>query len=175
MSYWPSHSSRHWSYHIFTYLGDLWDDMVANGELMQHSRKYEIRRLITVTEPAVPGEVKEIWVTVQENSRSTGQGYAFATQDQSFVQEITDVIEEACEYFWKRPIPEFWGVPEIEGITESEIERRINTYNDGENQREAKRTMKKKFDLAQLPPERKRALIERVEQVKNKWGFRWLE
>jgi hypothetical protein len=124
------------------------------------SRRYRIRRGDTI---------------VEVNSRPTGSGWAFETQDQPFAQAIIDEIEDACRYFWQRPVPDYFGCPEVEGISDDDIERRVKGFDTGENTREARRTMKKQFALTDLPKDRQRALVERIERIKRQYEFSWLD
>jgi hypothetical protein len=112
---------------------------------------------------------------VEACSRPTGSGWAFETQDQPFAQAIIDEIEEACRFFWQQPAPDYYGCPEIEGISDEDVDTRIAAFDSGENTREARRTMKKQFDLVDLPRDRKRALIERIERLKRQYEFAWIE
>lgn len=144
---------------------------VVNTTSMYTGRKYQILR---------KGADGNMELTEAQCSNSTRSG--FHPSEQDFSNEIMHEIEIACEYFHVRPIPDYFGVPEIEGISDEEVIRRVKNFDDNENEKEAggyhdymsKRTHGK-FPVSELPLERQRALIERIEVIKNRWEFKWLE
>lgn len=152
---------------------------MADGELeamrAQQQAAAEIHAKVVSGKEARCYRVRRGDELVECESRPTGSGWAFQPQEQALAQAIVDEIENACRYFWERPVPDYYGCPEIEGVSDEEVERRIRTFNQGENTREAKRVGQAMFDLEALPRERQRALIERVERLKAEWGFAWLD
>ena len=94
--------------------------------------------------------------------------------DSAFINAIVDEIQEACRYFHEVNPPPFLGCPEIEGISDETVEMRVRRIDEGENTAEAIRSKKKRYPLQELPRERKRALIERIERLKREWQFEFV-
>lgn len=99
--------------------------------------------------------------------------HCLAPADQAFADEIVKLIQQACEYFYKKnnwtPLE---GVEEATlPISDDEVRTRIERLDRGENTREAERTKLDRYPLTDLPWAVQRALIERVDEVKIAWGF----
>ncbi len=107
----------------------------------------------------------------------THLGPALRSSDQAFANQIVDEIQEACRYFYEVDPPTYEGCEEIEGVSDDEVERRIAKIDLGENTREAEREAShhnktsQRYPLVELPFQRKRALIEHIERIKNFWQF----
>lgn len=101
----------------------------------------------------------------------TGFGPALHPDDQAFADAIVAEVQEACQYFYQADPAHYPGCPEIDGITDDEVRERIARLDEGENRREAERTKLLRYPLSDLPWDRQRALIERVERLKRQWNF----
>ena len=118
---------------------------------------------------------------VLRRAEATWLGPALYAEDQHFADKIVLEIQEACRYFYEVDPPAYDGCPEIEGVSDEEVDTRIKRIDQGENTRESDRRKNQgfkdhydKYPLLDLPFSRKRALIERVERLKNFWEFEHL-
>jgi hypothetical protein len=118
------------------------------------------------------GAVVEHATSVAYDSKRKRYFHSLAAFDQPFADGIVDIIQAACAYFHAaegeyEPIE---GVEEIR-LTDDEISERIARLEQGENVREAERTSLEYYPIADLPFDQQRALIERIEQHKQRWRF----
>ena len=98
--------------------------------------------------------------------------HELAVEDQWFANAITDLVQQACSYFYlpdEQYIP-MEGVPEIV-VSDEAIAERIRRIDLGENFREADRSKKERYPLTELPFDQQRALVEQIEDLKRVVGF----
>lgn len=98
--------------------------------------------------------------------------HALAVQDQHFADAIVALVQRACAYFHApddayEPLE---GVADVV-LTDAEVRERIHRLEQGENRREAERTGKQYYPLAELPWDQQRALVEQIEVLKRDWEF----
>lgn len=121
------------------------------------------------------GEVVE-HLTVSEYDHGRGRHYlSLAPEDQEFAEEIVTLIQRACSYFYApdEKYEPLEGVPDLI-ISDDEVLRRIERLEKGENTREAERSGKGYYPLAELPFDQQRALVEQIEVLKIRWQFQIL-
>lgn len=104
----------------------------------------------------------------------TTLGLSIRLQDQDYINAVIEEVQRACEFFYLPFPPAYPGCPEIQGISDAEVKERIQRFDQGENFRESERLRQPRYPLQQLPADRQRALIERIERIKAKWQFRKL-
>ena len=111
--------------------------------------------------------------TVPQKDYTVGAYFhALHPSDQFIAERVTELIQQACHYFYK-PDGEYFPmecVPEVL-ISDSTVRERIHRINKGENTREAVRTGQEHYDLESLPFKQQRALIENIEALKKSWEF----
>ena len=118
------------------------------------------------------GTVVEHITSVAYDSKRQRYFHSLAAFDQQFADELVDIIQSACAYFYA-PDGEYepiMGVAEIR-ISDDEVSTRIARLEQGENVREAERTSLEYYPLAELPFDQQRALVERIEDHKQRWAF----
>ncbi len=102
-----------------------------------------------------------------------GRSYhSLAPEDQEFADEIVNLIQRACGYFYA-PDGEYEpleGVNEVR-ITDDQVRERIERLEQGENIREAERTRQASYPLTELPWDQQRSLVEQIEAHKQRWHF----
>lgn len=98
--------------------------------------------------------------------------HALSPADQHFADEIVNLVQQACAYFYAadQDYEPLEGVAEIR-LTDEQVSARIARLDQGENTREAKRDMKAGYPLGELPFEQQRALVEQIEALKQRWQF----
>ena len=118
------------------------------------------------------GKVVERITSVAYDSKRQRYYQSLAAFDQQFADELVDLIQAACAYFYA-PDDEYEplaGIAEIR-LSDDEVRARIARLEQGEKVREAERTGLEHYPLAELPFDQQRALIERIEDHKQRWGF----
>lgn len=98
--------------------------------------------------------------------------HSLAPEDQHFADTIVDLIQRACAYFYAADdeYEPLQGVPDIR-ISDEEVLARCERLDGGENTREAERLNQERYPLTELPFDQQRALIERIEALKQQWQF----
>ena len=118
------------------------------------------------------GTVVERITSVAYDSKRQRYFHSLAAFDQQFADELVDIIQSACAYFYAtdheyEPIE---GIPDIR-VSDGDVRERIARLEQGENVREAERTGLEYYPLAELPFDQQRALVERIEDHKQRWAF----
>lgn len=118
------------------------------------------------------GAVVERATSVAYDSKRKRYFHSLAAFDQPFADGIVDIIQAACAYF-HAPEDEYEPIAGVEHIrvTDDEVTARIARLEQGENVREAERTNLEYYPLAELPFDQQRALVERIEDHKQRWHF----
>lgn len=98
--------------------------------------------------------------------------HSLAPFDQPFADGIVDLIQAACAYF-HAPEDEYAALGGVEQIriSDEEVRTRIARLEQGEHDRGAERISLEYYPLGDLPFEQQRALIERIEEHKQRWHF----
>lgn len=116
--------------------------------------------------------------TLQLRDTVTNTWYhSLHSADQKFADQLVHLVQLACEWFTTLTPAEFDGWPEA-NLGDAAIRTRIHRINRGENERERDRVNEykdgakvKSYPLDELPWQRQRALIERIEQHKANYSF----
>ena len=97
--------------------------------------------------------------------------HELAVEDQWFANAITDLVQQACGYFYKKEdyVPMVGVFSTI--ISDADVAARIHRLDYGENFREADRTKMARYPLSDLPFDQQRALVEQIEDLKRVVGF----
>ncbi len=154
--------------------------------------------------PLVVHETRQAQNAFAGTVRASRVFHSLAEADLPYAKLITSLVQEACAYFYTpteglwvevpvegtgnedgddeqvvfelRPYVPMPGVPTLSpGVPDDEVRMRIARIDDGENSREAASFHQKRYPLVDLPWPVQRALIERIEQTKRAWGFRFLD
>ncbi len=118
------------------------------------------------------GTVVEHITSVAYDSKRQRYFHSLAAFDQQFADELVDIIQSACAYFYA-PDDEYEpieGIPDIR-VSDDDVRERIARLERGENVREAERTGLEYYPLAELPFDQQRALVEHIEEHKQRWFF----
>ena len=99
----------------------------------------------------------------------------FDIVDQPFANDIADLIQAACGYFYldDDKYEPFEGATG-HMVTDDEVRRRIGNMQGGNLKREAQRTNQAQYPLDELPFETQRALCEKLDELRADWSYKIL-
>lgn len=108
----------------------------------------------------------------------TNRGPALRTPHLGLAETLIEIIQEGCRWFTEANPPPMMGVADVPPVSMERIDDRLRRYDWGENLREARRTFsdtEARYHLLELPPDRKRAIVEQIDYLLKTAGFAWLD